>query len=196
MRLRWSFLLIIAFLGCAESEQPAPQAADLIENLPIADRDLLLEPLESALDDVREAIKTDPSIPEQVQSIEFGSAKGEVTLKINGSDTVMFEARLRDGERSEEHIWFWDQGQKLFYSSHRFDGAQIGVGPDNISKQTREYRFYYEESGAKLSSYSRIATGKKALPEVWTPVCLTREEESLLSERLSLLNRRLKASSR
>lgn len=197
MKLPGAFLTIaiLALASCdlagpstPRTETPPPPSQNLIENLPIADRDLLLEPLERALDDVRDAIKTDPSIPEQTKLFQAGSVRGEATIKGNDNDTVMFDVQLQDGERKEQHSWFWDQDQKLFYSAHRFGGILVGVGPDSISGQTREYRFYYEESGAKLSSYARIAAGGQLLPNVWTPVCLTREEEGLLSDRLSLVN--------
>jgi hypothetical protein len=171
--------------GCLEKGdniEPAPQN-QLLDNLPINDRDLLLAPLESALDDVKAAIQSDDSYFEGAADWNEGNVKGQMTFKLDGPDTIMVQVEiLGNANVVERHSWFYDQKHRLFFSGHEITNADFGFehGPMH-----RNYKFYFEDNGEKLSTYAKISFDGAPLPEIWTPVCLTREEESHLQGRLN-----------
>lgn len=189
-------VLLLAVAACQtpvgeEKTATQNQPGDLRENLPIADRDLLLEPLESALDDVREVVMMDESNVDQVSLSSAEGAQGTLKYKLEGTDTVLFIADLQQGALQEHHEWFRDHAGNIFFSAHRFDHLNAAVGQE---AHTREYKFYFEDNGSKLSTYARMSYDNEPLPTVWTPVCLTREEELFLEQRTAYIRQLSRAS--
>ena len=183
------FLILAAIAGITtgcleqgENIEPATQNQILV-NLPINDRDLLLAPLESALDDVKAAIATDDSYFEGTADWKEGSVSGLMTFKLDGPDTMMVRIEITGNSNlMERHRWFYDQDRRLFFSEHEITNADFGFekGPMH-----RNYKFYFEDNGEKLSTYAKISFDGAPLPEFWTPVCLTPEEENHLQNRLN-----------
>jgi len=152
-----------------------------MDNLPIADRDLLLKPLESALDDLREVILQDESYFASSYDFEKDGIEAEVRFKLDGGDTVMVSSACTGNGIREYHEQFNDEQGKAFYALHRFEYLPAGV---DAKASLREYKFYFEDNGAELSVYARMAFGENKAGE-WTPVCLTAEEEQFIRGRLN-----------
>lgn len=177
--------LLVCVLLCAGCEQAAPPPGEnkIVDNLPLSDRDLLLEPLESALEDLRESILRDESFFSSSYSIDTGDISASVHFKLDGADTMMVSAEANTGTRREYHEQFFDDRGYVFYSFHKFEHTQQGV---DAHIPLKEYRVYYEDKGVQLSVYERLALeGEKA--GEWTPVCLTAEEEKFIHGRLGHL---------
>lgn len=175
----WAFLLL-SLVACQPQEKPPVPAGSISDNLPITDRDLLLKPLESALDDLREVILRDQSYFASSYTVENGHDRGEVKFKLDGPDTAMISASIQLPLGAEYHEVFKDEEGKTFFTFHRFEKNEGSVGVPSV----REYKFYYEDSGIPLSVYARMEFDGRPLPETWTPVCLTAEEERYIKGRV------------
>lgn len=178
-RIMFVVLVFAGFVSCSENA-PEKRQPNVTDNLPIADRDLLLAPLEGALDDLRENIQNNGSGFLSKQDATRGDLKASLVFRLSGKDTLMLVATLERGGNHEKHSWFFDEQKRLFISEHELLTANAGLKGE-ISHEA--FRFYYEENGSKLSSYGKYSQAKQ-LPDVWTPVCLSIGKEEMLRGRM------------
>ena len=180
---------LMLMLACSEQQiNPEPQSI-IRDNLPIADRDLLLSPLETSMDDLAEITLEDPNLVILHDQLEKGQNQLSVNIYLSGPDTQAIVAELSSSQNSKErHEHFYNRQHKVFKSIHRFINA-AAIEPES---KFREFKFYFEDSGAQLSAYSKVNFNDTKAPDVWTPVCLTREEESFLAHRVRSLQNSFK----
>ena len=193
MSLRWISmgLMVLCTAACVEpvnTEQKESEAGAkseaLIDNLPISDRDLLLEPLESALDDLRKGIEDSEVYFASEREINHDGYSGTMRYKLDGADTVMVDFEWSNGTGStERNRYFFDKKGQLFYSEHKVVDA---LGLSGVKTSSWELKFYYDGE-TLLSSYGRQGFNEKPNEE-WTPVCLTSEEENFWLSRRALVN--------
>lgn len=181
-QVRHILVCILLCAGC-EPAEPAKEDTRIVDNLPIPDRDLLLEPLESALEDLRESILQDESHFSSSYAVNTGNVSATVRFKLDGADTLMVSVEAGAGTLREYHEQFFDDGGYVFYSFHRFEQTVQGV---DARIPLKEYKFYFEDKGVQLSAYARVASEGGDTGE-WTPVCLTPEEEKFIRGRLDHL---------
>lgn len=184
MRAAVFLVLLFSLSSCLDQpkEEEQPVETPIIDNLPINDRDLLLEPLESAYDDLKSAIEVDEGFFMGEDEASQGDVLYKTAYKLYGPDTMMVEVEISGKTNlSERHKWYFNQKGNLFYSFHEITNADFGFeeGPMH-----RQHKFYFEDNGAQLSAYGRVSFDGAPLPEQWTPVCLTSEEEKHLQGRL------------
>ncbi|GAB4383703.1 MAG: hypothetical protein Kow0075_15840 [Salibacteraceae bacterium] len=172
-----ALMIAVVLFGCRQNNQD--QHPPIIEKIPLSDRDLLLEPLESSIDDVVEAIKADGSYFRSGGDFDQGS----MSFALSGPDTVMIELSFNPGEGySEEHGWYYGKRSELIFSRHKITWQH---GAEYCFPVVEEYKFYYEGYPENLlSSYARVTTVAGEEPAEWTPVCLTAERERLLVQRI------------
>lgn len=188
-----SLLLVLSGIFSACNTPDLPQGdeqaeSEILQNLPISDRDLLLEPLERALDDLCDVIRLDESTFASSAEVTENGQKAVMSYKIDGKDTIYLRAELSSAYGSERHEWFAYEDGQVFFAHHTFDNPSFGA---TEAASHREYKFYYEDNGAQLSAYARVALDGGSVPDIWTPVCLTREEERALAARQRLIHRYL-----
>lgn len=173
------FLLITAVVlaSCQPTEKPEEVPEEnILENLPISDRDLLLAPLESAYNDLREVAENDPSLTSISQDFDSTGYVVSESYKLDESDTVVRHQVVERKTRVEKRSWYWDGRGNMYYSSARIKS----LDESGNTLEVRAYQFYFEDDGSLLSGYGKSAFHGKKLPSVWTPVCLTQEEEDYL----------------
>ena len=171
-----SLLIVLIAIGCGEQasmEDLRPkQEEQIIRNLPTTDREFLLQPLETALDDLRKVIENDPGL-DDVEESEGGRT---LLLRMSGTDTAMLELQLDLGHAKEKHLRFWDDDGELFMMESTI--KRYDQNGDAVEK--RAYRVYLEEGNAQLSAYGRVSYGDNTLPRNWVNVCPTEEELAYL----------------
>lgn len=184
------FILLTILTSCLEERPAQPEQNAIIDNLPINDRELLLGPLESALDDLKKSIEQSESYFASSEEWTGENYSGKLDFKLDGSDTVMVHLNMTSVEgKLEEHDWFYDKDGHLYYSEHFFKNPSFGLGQ---SPNERHYKFYFEEHQVLISSYARMAFDGKAATEDWTPTCLTKEEELFIQGRLGFVRKKLR----
>lgn len=160
---------VLLLAGCGDSattEEAKPEEKrSLKDRLEETDRDFLLQPLEAALDDIAAATEYDPRFIKSTMAISLGEATGKATIKTFESDTVYIQVELQGPNgTSEKHQWFSDAKNGLYKSEHNF--KNIVMGADGaVSNQ--DYQFYFEETGAMISSYSRKSFDQQKHEEKW-----------------------------
>ncbi|GAB5540033.1 MAG: hypothetical protein Salg2KO_21360 [Salibacteraceae bacterium] len=171
--------LMVLFTGCLEKKtEEKPPEESFIQSMPIKDRDLLLEPLEGVLDDLKTSIENDPSLFASDRDISVNGVSGKLAYRLNGKDTSMLAITLGTAsDLRESHAWYFDKAGGCFYSEHEIAHIEFGV---DKGLNHRQYRFYFDENGSKLSSYARISFNGEPLPERWSAVKLTPQEERYL----------------
>ena len=175
--LAFIFIGMVLLSACqpAQEEKSQPEKT-VLDNLPISDRDLLLAPLESAYDDLREIAEYDPNLTtSQADYDSLGFVISE-SVRLSGEDTVVKYQVVERPTRFEKRSWFWDDKGRMYFASARVKS----MDEDGETIEVRDYKFYFEDNGALLSAYGKSAFDGAKLPSVWTPVCLTAEEESYL----------------
>ncbi|MEZ4720921.1 MAG: hypothetical protein R2813_03485 [Flavobacteriales bacterium] len=183
MRVNLFFLIVAVIMwGCLdEPQQQKPHQPTILDNLPVNDRDLLLAPLEHAMDDLRANIVADESFFASSVSWRDGHMVGRMEFKLDGPDTMMVRATIiGKTPMEEEHFWFYDKEGQLFFSEHHMRNMEFGYETTPV---TRDYKFYFEETGSLLSSYGKVGYNTTA-EEEWAAVCLTEQEEKFLQSRL------------
>lgn len=177
-----TIIFALLFLAACEPEKPEMElpSSDIIDNLPISDRDLLLEPLERSMDDLAKSIVQDGSLEQQKLSWTADGISIKAEVYTNGSDTLAVMLKAEKAMTSESHSYFYNRNGAIFSSEHSFLNITAASGMEQSAKS---YKFYYEDNGAPLSTYARMNFSTATLPEVWTPVCLTREEIQFLGNR-------------
>lgn len=170
------FACLILLAACGEQasmEDLRPrQEEQIIRNLPTTDREFLLQPLETALDDLRQVIENDPGLEEMVETADNRT----LMLRMSGEDTAMMVLKLDLGYSMEKHLRFWDDDGELFMietTIKRFDEQGNDV-------EKRAYRIYLEEGNVQLSAYGKVAFGDEPLPQNWVNNCPTQEELNYL----------------
>jgi hypothetical protein len=167
---RLVFIISVLLLaGCSESntskEVEPQEKKSLKDRLEDTDRDFLLQPLEAALDDIAAASEYDPRFEKSTMAITLGDAAGKAIIKTFKSDTVYIQVALEGPNgTSEKHQWFSDANNGLYKSEHNFKNVVIGAD-GAISNQ--DYQFYFEETGAMISSYSRKSFDQQKHPDKW-----------------------------
>lgn len=185
--MKQAYILTFLFLGFIVScTDPVAEEAKVEESitdkLPIKNRNFFLEPLESALDDLKDMVIMDESYFSETDTWTEGDVIGSIFYKLNGSDTALAKLEIAGkGNLKEVHTWHYDKEGKLFYSEHEITNVDYGFehGPSH-----RNYKFYFEDNGSQLSSYARMSFDGDPLPEEWTTVTMTDEETAYLSGRL------------
>jgi hypothetical protein len=184
--MKHKFLLIViagTMWGCLENRNPEPERdqPSINENIPLNEREMLMGPIEGALDDLKDVLVNDESFFNPYDEWNDNGIKGSIDSKLDGEDTVMVLLKMSNAVGLKEtHQWFYDKDHYSFYSEHLFMNEQSGVEGMQSSKA---YKFYFEDKGVLLSVYGKQSFGE-ALPETWTPICPTREEEIYLKTRL------------
>ena len=179
-----TFLFLAFLVSCSDpmAEEPKKQES-IADKLPIKNRDFFLEPLESALDELKEMFDFDESYFSETDVWTQGEVSGKIFYKLNGNDTALAKLEIAGrGNLKEVHAWYYDKNGNLFYSEHEITNVDYGFeqGPSH-----RNYKFYFEDNGSQLSAYARMSFDGNPLPEEWTTVTMTDEEVSYLSGRLS-----------
>lgn len=161
-----SVLLLASCGDSSTSEKVKPEEKrSLKDRLEDTDRDFLLQPLEAALDDIAAATEYDPRFEKSTKAITLGDAKGKLVVRTLESDTVYLQVALEGPNgTSEKHQWFSDAKNGLYKSEHNFKNMVIGAD-GAVSNQ--DYQFYFEETGAMISSYSRKTFGEQKQSEQW-----------------------------
>jgi hypothetical protein len=185
--LGFTLVALLSLASCLEERPAQPEQNAIINNLPVNDRELLLGPLEGAFDDLKNNIEQSESYFASSSDWSRNNQSGKLDFKLDGSDTAMSRVRIRNGQvETERHEWCFDENGHLFYSEHFFDTPSFGL---NQGATKRHYKFYFEENNVVLSTYARMAFDGNSAPEVWTPVCLTTEEQSFIQGRLNFARR-------
>jgi hypothetical protein len=158
------------------SDTSRHEKESIVRNLPVQDREYLLEPLEAALNDLRDIIEGDPSLFASSYEVHDSTTTGNVRFKLSGADTVLIDASLNKPGRKERFKRYWDEDGTLFIAELTIQ--HLG------SREVRVYRIYFEEGLEKISSYGRVAFDGKPLPEEWVTICPTAEEVDYLLAKL------------
>lgn len=182
----------VALSGCLEPiEQSDGEAASpkepspIIDNLPVSDRDLLLAPLESALDDLRKGIDNNPGYFASERPIAVEGFEGVLAFKLDGPDTVMLSMVLTNTDgASEQNAYYFDKSGRLFYSEH---SAENYFTAPAVESSTYALKMYHDDGGSLLSSYARWSADAEEV-EDWTPVCLTAAQERFWLSRRRLVS--------
>lgn len=174
------FVIGFALLGCNEEasvdHMKANEPDAIIRNLPTKDREFLLQPLEAALDDLREIAEYDPSLETVEEAFSGPGRAGTYTLRKNGQDTAMMVLEIETTSSREKHArYFDDQGDVFLLESTivRLDNTGEPV-------EKRAYRIYFEEEEVQLSAYGKVACGDHPLSKNWVMICPTAEELEFL----------------
>jgi len=173
-------IIIALFVGllasCQPTEEQLAQPENILQNLPISDRDLLLAPLESAYDDLRDIAENDPGLAEASADFDGAGTIISESYKMRDADTVAKYQVIERQTRMEKRAWFSDDKAILYFSTARIKSLDV----DGEKLEVRDYKFYFEDDGSLLSGYGKTAYNGDKLPSVWTPICLTTEQERYL----------------
>lgn len=170
-------LLGLTFITACEPEQKEEiKEESVLDNLPISDRDLLLAPLESAYNDLKDIAENDPSLQSVSQEFDSAGVLISESYKLNEGDTVAKYQVTEQRTRVEKRSWYWDDKGNMYHATARIKSMDEA---GNVL-EVRAYQFYFEDNGALLSGYGKTSYNGEKLPSVWTPVCLTTEEEAYL----------------
>ena len=179
-----TFLFLAFLVSCSEPAVEEPKEEESIgDKLPTKNRDFFLEPLESALDDLKEIVDIDESYFSETDTWSEGEVTGSIFYKLNGNDTALAKLEISGrGNLKELHAWYYDKKGNLFYSEHEITNVDYDFeqGPSH-----RNYKFYFEDNGTHLSAYARMSFDGNPLPEEWTTVTMTEEEATYLKNRLT-----------
>lgn len=175
-------LLLIPLLGlfaCNADPEAAigkQQKQAIIRNLPTQDRAYLLEPLEAALDDIRDIVDNDPGLFESNRAIDTLGWKGELNFRLNGADTVKVDLKIESDTKRERHWRYWDENGELFFMESTIKYLDDEGNPTD----QRAYRLYFEENQAMISAYGRNSFLGKPLPNEWRTITPSPEELNYL----------------
>ncbi|GEM_PF-3836728 len=185
MRHLLPLFTFILLLSCGQNpeQETASKPDGLRDRIPETERELLLIPLESALDDLRASVESNEIAFSSSEEMTSGDVTATFEFKLDGKDTIMLRASLKQNGDTEEHEWFFDQQKRLFYSHHEFMSANGGI---SLGQVHEAFKFYYEENGNTLSSYGKYSN-EGTLPEQWTPVCLSAGKEGMLRGRMNAI---------
>ena len=187
--MRWSVFFCLSLsmtMACSEPRPSVPKQQNILLNLPVNDRDLLLQPLERALDDLRSNIEANSAFSSASVITVWNGIDAVIECKYDGEDTLLLRAVLKHNDDVEKHEWFFDEQGFPFYSFHELRSSETGV----IGEEAHEAYCFYFEKGQQLSAYGKFSQGDK-LPEQWTPVCLPGAREEVLQGRKHLIRKLL-----
>ncbi|NQV51584.1 MAG: hypothetical protein HQ500_00285 [Flavobacteriales bacterium] len=178
-----TFSVLALLTSCNEDasmeEMRPKQEQSIVRNLPTQDRQYLLEPLEAALDDLREVVEYNPSFETVEETTHEEGKKVVSTYRLNGEDTVMVEHEMERPLLRERHQHYYDERGAIFL----LEAKIVHLAADGAPIEKRVYRIYYEEGPVQLSAYGKVAYGENALPKDWVTICPTKEEETYLLSR-------------
>lgn len=192
--MKYSFYIVVLALLCqgclenrnSETEEKRPS---INENIPLNEREMLMGPIESALDDLKDVLLQDESFFNPYDEWSNNGIKGSINAKLDGKDTVLLILSMANAKGvKEQHEWFYDKEHFVFYSEHQFTNEQIGVDGQHSAKA---YKFYFEDKQVLLSVYGKHAFDSRELSESWTPICPTTEEVTYLQSRLRFARKEL-----
>lgn len=190
-------LLILGFcfilVACTENQEPVEKES-IVDKLPESNREYLLGPLESAMDDIKSIVDKDEAYFSESDTWNEGDVKGSIFYKLSGNDTALARLEISGkGNLKELHSWYYDKNGNLFYSEHEITNVDYGFeqGPSH-----RNYKFYFEDNGSLLSAYARTSFDGNPLPEEWTAVRMTNEETTYLNGRLTAARKSFAAANK
>ncbi len=155
------------------------QEPSIVRSLPTQDRHYLLEPLEAALDDLREVVEYNPSLETAEETTQEEGMKVVSTYRLNGKDTVMIDHEVEHPFLRERHQRYYDERGEIFL----LESNIVHLAADGSPVEKRVYRIYYEDGLVQLSAYGKVAYGENSLPKDWVTICPTKEEETYLLSR-------------
>jgi hypothetical protein len=168
MRL-FRYLFVLAFLltvACTEDAVVSNDEETIIRNLPVQDRDFLLEPLEGALDDLRALAESDPRYETQTIRIDTLGWSGQKKIRSNNGDTAMIVLEIHQSTKREQHWRYWDENKELYYLESIITYLDsIGQPMDQFA-----YKAYFEEGQVLISAYSRTAFAGEKLKGPWRTI--------------------------
>lgn len=174
-------MLLVACNEEAAMEQMRPtQKESIVRSLPTQDRQFLLQPLESALDDLREITDNNPGLETTEVSSEEGTGALTLSVTRDGEDTAKIEASIIGPHSQERHLYYFDRAGEMYL----LESKLIRLDGQGNRLEARAYRIYYEENLVQLSAYGKAAFGGMKLPEHWVTICPTQEEEAYLLSRI------------
>lgn len=177
---------IIALLGVtlACNKAQKPEEKPLRDRLPKEGKEVILSPLEKSMDDLAEATLYDPRYIEQTIKLENGS----LLVKTANGDTLFMQLTLTAETGNETHRWFSREGNELYKSEHRIISINHGALAE---KSTEEFKFYFEDNGALISSYYKRSFGQQKHPQNWTEAPFSPNELNQLWGRKKLSKQRI-----
>ncbi|MEQ9186928.1 MAG: hypothetical protein RLP15_04280 [Cryomorphaceae bacterium] len=170
-------MMLVACSDEGSMEQMKPtQKESIVRSLPTQDRQFLLQPLESALDDVREITDNNPGLETTVGSRKEGEKSLTFSITRDGQDTAKIEASISASHSQERHLYYFDRAGEIYL----LESKLIRLDDQGNRAEARAYRIYYEENLVQLSAYGKAAFDGMKLPEHWVTICPTQEEEAYL----------------
>ncbi len=162
-----------------ETSEEAETNESFIHDMPEKDRNLLLDPLEGVLEDLKESIDGDLSLTWDTIPLGLEGVSGNFYVKLYEADyaKIVLEAEAENGN-SERHFWYFDRTGSLFYSEHQINSLALEGGWNQT-----HYKFYFDENGARLSSYGKLAYNGNSMPEEWSSVEVPNEQEAYLTSK-------------
>lgn len=174
-------VFIIALLGAtlACNKTQKPEEKPLRDRLPKEGKEVILSPLEKSMDDLAEATLYDPRYVDDTIKLENGS----LLVRTDNGDTLFMQLTLTAETGSETHRWFSREGNEMYKSEHRITSNTNGALGE---KSTEDFKFYFEENGALISSYYKRSYGEQSHPKNWTDAELSPNELNHLWSRKKL----------
>lgn len=177
------FFLGLVVFACGEETTDSNEQQTIIRNLPVQDRDFLLEPLEGALDDLRSIAETDPRYETKTIRVDTLGWKGLKKIRHNNNDTAMLDLQISQATKQERHLRYWDENHELYY----LESTLIYLDSKGETMDQFAFKAYFEEGQVLISAYSRSAFAGEKLKGPWRTVAPMPETMQYLLHVNSLL---------
>ena len=190
MRITIISVLFLSFFSCNTANQEIQSVPEkkekksLKERLETRDGDFLMRPLEESWDNLAEATLYDPRLSDTTYNLETEHYSGKAQVKAQNGRTVYLKLNLNSETATENHEWFSDRDGNLFKSQHEFIYHHYGV---DESSSRQEFKFYFDDDGSMVSSYSKKSFIDQKHPSKWTAHELTPNELTFIWSRKQFL---------